>query len=162
MNPDDIEEGDDVYFECKVHANPNAYKVIWKHNVSDTYMIHLTELWKWQTKQSDLQFDRENWYHDIYIYIVYISKIIYQVCNDHTSYILYRKRFRVRVYSSLNSLNAAVLHLFSFFCISFQQNPIHINDISFVLQAFSKWNERQETNASPNDDTIAITIEIVL
>ncbi|XP_028522320.2 synaptogenesis protein syg-2 isoform X3 [Apis cerana] len=32
MNPDDIEEGDDVYFECKVHANPNAYKVIWKHN----------------------------------------------------------------------------------------------------------------------------------
>ncbi|CAD1468889.1 unnamed protein product, partial [Heterotrigona itama] len=32
MNPDDIEEGDDVYFECKVHANPGAYKVIWKHN----------------------------------------------------------------------------------------------------------------------------------
>ncbi|XP_076233965.1 neural cell adhesion molecule 2 [Calliopsis andreniformis] len=32
MNPDDIEEGDDVYFECKEHANPNAYKVIWKHN----------------------------------------------------------------------------------------------------------------------------------
>lgn len=38
MNPDDIEEGDDVYFECKVHANPNAYKVIWKHNVSDIYI----------------------------------------------------------------------------------------------------------------------------
>lgn len=34
LNPDDIEEGDDVYFECKVHANPVAYKVIWKHNVS--------------------------------------------------------------------------------------------------------------------------------
>ncbi|XP_076394781.1 nephrin isoform X1 [Megachile rotundata] len=32
MNPDDIEEGDDVYFECKVHANPDAYKVVWKHN----------------------------------------------------------------------------------------------------------------------------------
>ncbi|XP_034941315.1 nephrin-like isoform X2 [Chelonus insularis] len=32
MNPDDIEEGDDVYFECKVRANPEAYKVIWKHN----------------------------------------------------------------------------------------------------------------------------------
>ncbi|XP_046838237.1 synaptogenesis protein syg-2-like isoform X3 [Vespa crabro] len=32
MNPDDIEEGDDVYFECKVHANPWAYKVVWKHN----------------------------------------------------------------------------------------------------------------------------------
>ncbi|XP_017882314.1 synaptogenesis protein syg-2-like [Ceratina calcarata] len=32
MNPDDIEEGDDVYFECKVRANPGAYKVVWKHN----------------------------------------------------------------------------------------------------------------------------------
>ncbi|KZC13410.1 Nephrin [Dufourea novaeangliae] len=32
MNPDDIEEGDDVYFECKVTANPDAYKVVWKHN----------------------------------------------------------------------------------------------------------------------------------
>ncbi|XP_044599511.1 nephrin isoform X2 [Cotesia glomerata] len=32
MNPDDIEEGDDVYFECKVRANPEAYKVVWKHN----------------------------------------------------------------------------------------------------------------------------------
>lgn len=34
LNPEDIEEGDDVYFECKVQANPAAYKVIWKHNVS--------------------------------------------------------------------------------------------------------------------------------
>lgn len=161
MNPDDIEEGDDVYFECKVHANPNAYKVIWKHNVSDTYIIHLTELWKWQTKQSDLQFDRENWYHDIYIYCIYIENNISSVQRSYIMHLV-QKPFRVRVYSSLNSLNAAVLHLFFFFCISFQQNPIHINDISFVLQAFSKWNERQETNASPNDDTIAITIEIVL
>ncbi|XP_076653343.1 nephrin isoform X1 [Halictus rubicundus] len=32
MNPDDIEEGDDVYFECKINANPDPYKVIWKHN----------------------------------------------------------------------------------------------------------------------------------
>ncbi|KAF6216306.1 hypothetical protein GE061_000646 [Apolygus lucorum] len=32
MNPEDIEDGDDVYFECKVDANPPAYKVTWKHN----------------------------------------------------------------------------------------------------------------------------------
>ncbi|XP_050301674.1 nephrin isoform X2 [Anthonomus grandis grandis] len=32
LNPEDIEEGDDVYFECKVNANPTAYKVVWKHN----------------------------------------------------------------------------------------------------------------------------------
>lgn len=37
MNPDDIEEGDDVYFECKVRANPWAYKVVWKHNVSRSH-----------------------------------------------------------------------------------------------------------------------------
>lgn len=34
LNPKDIEEGDDVYFECNVKANPQAYKVQWKHNVS--------------------------------------------------------------------------------------------------------------------------------
>ncbi|XP_050444073.1 nephrin-like isoform X2 [Adelges cooleyi] len=32
MNPTDIEEGDDVYFECKIDSNPPAYKVVWKHN----------------------------------------------------------------------------------------------------------------------------------
>ncbi|XP_020288748.1 synaptogenesis protein syg-1-like isoform X2 [Pseudomyrmex gracilis] len=32
MNPDDIEEDDDVYFECNINANPDAYKVVWKHN----------------------------------------------------------------------------------------------------------------------------------
>lgn len=34
LDPNDIEEGDDVYFECKIQANPQAYKVVWKHNVS--------------------------------------------------------------------------------------------------------------------------------
>lgn len=33
MNPDDIEEGDDVYFDCQMDSNPYAYKVVWKHNV---------------------------------------------------------------------------------------------------------------------------------
>ncbi|XP_045520982.1 hemicentin-1-like [Pieris brassicae] len=32
MNPNDIEEGDDVYFDCIVKANPPAYKVVWEHN----------------------------------------------------------------------------------------------------------------------------------
>lgn len=34
LNPNDIEEGDDVYFDCVVRANPPAYKVVWEHNVS--------------------------------------------------------------------------------------------------------------------------------
>ncbi|XP_031784662.1 hemicentin-1 [Nasonia vitripennis] len=29
LNPDDIKEGDDVYFECIVRANPKAYKLSW-------------------------------------------------------------------------------------------------------------------------------------
>lgn len=32
INPNDIEEGDNVYFECHVNSNPPAYKVVWKHN----------------------------------------------------------------------------------------------------------------------------------
>lgn len=37
LNPGDIEEGDDVYFECVVQAYPPAYKVVWEHNVSDIF-----------------------------------------------------------------------------------------------------------------------------
>ncbi|KAK6638830.1 hypothetical protein RUM43_007099 [Polyplax serrata] len=32
LNPDDIKEGDDVYFECSVKSNPKAYKLAWFHN----------------------------------------------------------------------------------------------------------------------------------
>ncbi|KAK9709842.1 CD80-like C2-set immunoglobulin domain [Popillia japonica] len=32
LNPEDIKEGDDVYFECNIRANPKAYKLSWFHN----------------------------------------------------------------------------------------------------------------------------------
>ncbi|XP_063869214.1 nephrin-like [Scylla paramamosain] len=32
VNLDDIKEGDDVYFECGIKANPSIYKVQWFHN----------------------------------------------------------------------------------------------------------------------------------
>ncbi|GLH02171.1 Uncharacterized protein GBIM_08210 [Gryllus bimaculatus] len=32
LNPDDIKEGDDVYFECNIRANPKTYKLAWFHN----------------------------------------------------------------------------------------------------------------------------------
>ena len=32
--PEDLEEGDDVYFSCSISANPPAYKITWWHNVS--------------------------------------------------------------------------------------------------------------------------------
>ena len=34
LNLNDLEEGDDIYFECFVVANPAPYKVTWLHNVS--------------------------------------------------------------------------------------------------------------------------------
>jgi hypothetical protein len=35
LNPDDIKEGDDVYFDCTIRANPKAYRLAWFHNVSN-------------------------------------------------------------------------------------------------------------------------------
>ena len=34
LDPTQIAEGNDVYFECKISANPDVYKVVWLHNVS--------------------------------------------------------------------------------------------------------------------------------
>lgn len=34
LNPDDIKEGDDVYFECDIRSNPKPYKMAWFHDVS--------------------------------------------------------------------------------------------------------------------------------
>lgn len=35
----DIKEGDDVYFECHVRANPPARKLSWLHDVSTVVSI---------------------------------------------------------------------------------------------------------------------------
>ncbi|XP_071530540.1 nephrin-like isoform X2 [Panulirus ornatus] len=32
LNPEVIKEGDDVYFECTIHANPTVHRVTWYHN----------------------------------------------------------------------------------------------------------------------------------
>ena len=40
VNPTDLEEGDDVYFECIVSANPPAYKLTWWHNVSNLSFLN--------------------------------------------------------------------------------------------------------------------------
>ena len=34
LDPDNIKEGDDVYFECSINAKPRVYKIVWKFNVS--------------------------------------------------------------------------------------------------------------------------------
>ena len=35
LNASNIKEGDDVYFECSVKANPRPYKITWRHNVNN-------------------------------------------------------------------------------------------------------------------------------
>jgi hypothetical protein len=37
LDPDNIAEGNDVYFECTVTAKPKVYKVVWLHNVSEMH-----------------------------------------------------------------------------------------------------------------------------
>ena len=34
-----IQEGDDVYFDCAIEANPRVHEIVWKHNVSITPVI---------------------------------------------------------------------------------------------------------------------------
>lgn len=35
LDPNSIHEGMDLYFDCIVNAHPLAYKVEWRHNVSN-------------------------------------------------------------------------------------------------------------------------------
>lgn len=37
LRPDDIKEGDDVYFECHIKANPKEHRITWSHDVSLGY-----------------------------------------------------------------------------------------------------------------------------
>ncbi len=36
LDADNLAEGNDVYFECGIRANPKVYKVVWLHNVSQS------------------------------------------------------------------------------------------------------------------------------
>ena len=37
IDPKAISEGNDVYMDCEIRANPKAYKVEWSHNVRKKY-----------------------------------------------------------------------------------------------------------------------------
>ncbi|CAO1433911.1 unnamed protein product [Diamesa serratosioi] len=37
LNPDNIKEGDDVYFECLIQSNPKPYKMTWYHNGAELH-----------------------------------------------------------------------------------------------------------------------------
>lgn len=43
LNPENIKEGDDVYFECYIRSNPKVHKFDWFHNVRNNLnFIHDT------------------------------------------------------------------------------------------------------------------------
>jgi hypothetical protein len=48
LNPDDIKEGDDVYFECHVKANPAWRKLSWLHNVSNDFAQFVNCSFHWK------------------------------------------------------------------------------------------------------------------
>lgn len=39
LSADDIKEGDDVYFECHVQANPQWRKLYWLHDVNNFFVF---------------------------------------------------------------------------------------------------------------------------
>lgn len=43
LNPDEIKEGDDVYFECHIKANPKENRISWSHDVS----AHIIQVLLW-------------------------------------------------------------------------------------------------------------------
>lgn len=49
LNPDDIKEGDDVYFECHIKANPKEHRITWSHDVS------VQCLWIWLAEKLSLR-----------------------------------------------------------------------------------------------------------
>lgn len=51
----DIKEGDDVYFECHVRANPPARKLSWLHDVSTINIVtQVKEINGWKLMDGNL------------------------------------------------------------------------------------------------------------
>ena len=46
LDLDNIEENDDVYFECEAHGNPEVEGVVWYHNVS-VGLVWCAIMWVW-------------------------------------------------------------------------------------------------------------------
>ena len=44
LDPSNIAEGNDVYFECEIDANPDVYKIVWLHNVRFKHFELKTQL----------------------------------------------------------------------------------------------------------------------
>lgn len=62
LNPQNIKETDDVYFECYIRANPKVHKFDWYHNVStnqlyiyrdDKLAVNFTAFWPKKKKRMD-------------------------------------------------------------------------------------------------------------
>ena len=67
LNPDNLAEGNDVYFECKIKANPEVYKVVWLHDVSCIFhswpvlILKLLKIWTGKVKWNPTIFNIIRW-----------------------------------------------------------------------------------------------------
>ena len=41
ISPESIYEGGDVYFDCRIEAQPPARRITWKFNVSQEHTLHV-------------------------------------------------------------------------------------------------------------------------
>lgn len=48
---DDIKEGDDLYMECQIQANPKFSKMYWMHDVSMMMEIMMDRLYRYYIKR---------------------------------------------------------------------------------------------------------------
>lgn len=44
LNAESLKEGDDVYFECSIQANPDVTRLVWKHEVRYTHTHYFLQL----------------------------------------------------------------------------------------------------------------------
>ena len=67
INSRQIKEGDDVYFECRISAYPQAKKVIWTKNVSIFYTLKKSYRFKNLIFQNDIIKPSRHQHHGVII-----------------------------------------------------------------------------------------------
>ena len=81
IDPDAISEGNDVYMDCEIRANPRVYKVEWSHNVSFTGYSFLDQLRNFLHKLTCIVLLLK----DFLCIIMVVMQILHSKANGHTN-----------------------------------------------------------------------------
>lgn len=88
LDPENIREGTDVYFDCIITAHPIVYKVEWRHNVgwrtifSSLFHIHITPSTRRYESQPEKGFFSLI-FHDVFFSLYSFFSHSY-ICEYHT------------------------------------------------------------------------------